>query len=255
MRSAKLASIGELATGFAHEINNPLAIIAADQTNIGDLAADFDGTSESVKEILESVARCQRQIQRCKSITTKMLRFGRNTELELRPTEIGRHLVEITKLLRRRASEGNVELALQVDEDLPLVLVNEVELEQVVVNLVNNSLYALPRGGRVTIAARRGGEDVIVEVDDDGTGISLEHLDRVFEPFYTTKPTGKGTGLGLAVCYGIVQSWGGRMEVKSSRGKGTTMRFRIPVSGETVANQSTEVNHAYQTTEGKPASR
>ena len=245
MRSAKLASIGELATGFAHEINNPLAIIAADQTNIGDVVADLDGSSESTKEILESVARCQRQIQRCKSITTKMLRFGRNTEIELRPTEIGRHLVETAKLLQRRASEGNVELMLQIDEGLPPVLVNEVELEQVIVNLVNNSLYASPQGGHVTITARRSGREVIVEVIDDGMGIPPQHLDRIFEPFFTTKPTGKGTGLGLSVCYGIVQSWGGRMETQSVPGKGTTMRIRIPVSTEMGSNQSTEVDNEH----------
>jgi two-component system NtrC family sensor kinase len=240
LRSAKLASIGELATGLAHEINNPLAILSADQTNIDDLAKALDTTQESTQEILRSVSRSKRQIERCKSITTKILQFGRSAEPELVPTRIGPSLKETASLLRRQASVSNVELSVRLEENLPAVLINQVELEQVIVNLVNNALYALSEGGRIDIVARRGGAEVMVEVVDDGPGISPDDLERVFEPFFTTKPPGKGTGLGLSVCYGIVESWGGRIELESTPGRGTTVRIHIPVPGGTDRVESSE---------------
>ena len=244
LRSAKLASIGELATGLAHEINNPLAIISADQTNIGDVAAMLDPTQESTNEILESVERSKRQIQRCKSITTKILQFGRSTDTQqLTSTQIGRSLKETASLLKRQASVDNVELSVRIDEALPSVLINELELEQVIVNLVNNSLYALPNGGRIDIIARRSGQEVVTEVVDNGSGIAPEDLERIFEPFFTTKPPGKGTGLGLPVCYGIVRSWGGRIEAESTPGRGTTVRICIPVPDESNPVGSSEGTH------------
>ncbi len=243
LRSAKLASVGELATGLAHEINNPLAIISADQTNIGDLAAMLDPNQETTKEMLESVERTKRQIQRCKSITTKILQFGRSTETELKPIQIGRSLSEITKLLERQVLVSNVEMRLQIEGDLPPVSINELEMEQIIVNLVNNSLFAMSDGGRIDIVARQDGKEVIVEVVDTGSGIRPQDLERIFEPFFTTKPLGKGTGLGLSVCYGVVQSWGGHIEAESTLGRGTTMRIRIPITVDKVPALSHEVDH------------
>lgn len=224
-RSAKLASIGELATGLAHEINNPLSIISAEQTNISDLLAGPDGDSSWREHALESVKRCQSQVRRCASITQKMLQFGRNRETMLEPTDIAPRLNEINNLMRRQAGVRNVEIVTQVEDGLPQVMTDPVELEQVLVNLINNSIDALPGGGHIYVSASREGDQVILEVTDDGVGIERENLDRVFEPFYTTKPTGKGTGLGLSVCYGAVQSWGGEIKVESERGRGTTIRI------------------------------
>lgn len=229
MRSAKLASIGELATGLAHEINNPLAILSADQTNIADLVKEIGTDNFALDEINESLERSRKQIQRCKSITTKMLQFGRKRETELKPTELGKSLQEIIGLLERQAGIRNISLTLDIQQDLPPVMIDSVELEQVVVNLINNSFDALPSGGKISIDACRQDKEVVVEVIDDGIGIPEEKLERVFEPFFTTKPVGRGTGLGLSVCYGFVQSWGGRMEVESQPGKGTTMRIHLPV--------------------------
>ena len=228
-RSAKLASIGELATGLAHEINNPLAIISADQTNISDIVSDMSGNLNDKEELTEALERSKRQIIRCKSITTKMLQFGRKRDTELKPTEIAGGLQEITDMLNRQASVRNVELLIDVEEKLPSVLIDPVELEQVLMNLIHNSFHALPNGGHIHIIARSERNEVFVEVKDDGAGIPPEDLERIFEPFFTTKPVGKGTGLGLSVCYGIVQSWGGRIEAESEPGKGTVMRIRIPL--------------------------
>ncbi len=228
MRSAKLASIGELATGLAHEINNPLAILSAEQTNISDLLLGTETSDQWREQALDSVERSQTQVRRCASITQKMLQFGRKRETTLEYTNIAPRLKEITGLLKRHANVRNVEITFEVEENLPQVLIDPIELEQVLVNLINNSIDALPEGGYIRVRAGRKGDEVRLEVQDNGVGIAREQLARIFEPFFSTKPTGKGTGLGLSVCYGIVHSWGGRIEADSEPGKGTTMRILLP---------------------------
>ncbi|MFC1563588.1 ATP-binding protein [candidate division KSB1 bacterium] len=230
IRSAKLASIGELATGLAHEINNPLAIISADQTNISDLISEIDTAGENVSEVLVSVERSKRQIERCKNITTKILQFGRKRDSESEYTDIANNLKETIEFLNKQAHIRNIELSLNIDEDIPLVMIDPVELEQVIVNLFQNSFHALSNGGLVNAEVYKNNDEVIIEVKDNGPGIAPEILERIFEPFFTTKPVGQGTGLGLSVCYGIVQSWGGRIDAESIPGKGATMRIHIPVN-------------------------
>jgi two-component system NtrC family sensor kinase len=227
MRSAKLASIGELSTGLAHEINNPLATISAEQTNIADLAGEMNGSPQAA-QILDSVERSKAQVQRCASITKKMLQFGREREVTLESADIRPRLAEIADLMKRRAAVRNVQIQLELAEGLPPVLIDPLELEQVVVNLINNSIDALPSGGQIAIRATQEGDQIRIEVEDNGTGIDPADLDRVFEPFFTTKPPGAGTGLGLSVCYGIVNSWGGSMRAQSERGVGTTIHIHLP---------------------------
>ncbi len=231
-RSAKLASVGELATGLAHEINNPLAIISADQTNISDIVLEMPEAGEDRIELLESVKRIKRQVERCRTITTKMLQFGRKSDSQLVLTNAAVALREIGSLLERQAKVRNVELIPDIEENLPDVMIDPLELEQVLVNLINNSLQALPEGGQVRIVGKQVGDEVLIEVIDTGNGIRPKDLQRIFEPFFTTKPVGEGTGLGLSVCYGIVKSWGGIIEAESEVGKGTTMRIKIPLSND-----------------------
>jgi len=174
LRSAKLASVGELAVGLAHEINNPLAIMSAQQTNVADLLMDLDPSTPGRDELLTAVARTKRQIERCGGITAKMLQFGRKHDQTREPTDLGPPLREIVALLDRQAADGNVTLALFVEEDLPPVLVDRVEMEQVMVNLVKNALDALPDGGHVGISARRRENTIDIEVRDDGAGVSRQ---------------------------------------------------------------------------------
>lgn len=228
IRSAKLASIGELATGLAHEINNPLAIISAEQTNISDLLKEYDGNETSREEITESIERCKAQVQRCAGITRKMLQFGRQKDSRLESVELASRLTDIATLLQRRAKVHNIEIVPFIEENLPPVYVDPIELEQVLVNLINNSFAALPDGGKITLRAYLDDNVVHLEVVDDGTGIPAAELEHIFEPFFTTKEVGKGTGLGLSVCYGIIQSWGGRIKAESHPGQGTTMHISLP---------------------------
>jgi two-component system, NtrC family, sensor kinase len=232
LRSAKLASLGEMATGLAHEINNPLAIISAEQTNLGDELSDLDLPTGARETLEEGIQRCKRQVERCGNITAKMLQFGRKTETVLRATEVEPVLREICQLLDRRARNSNVNLALKVDSGLPPAWLDANELEQVLANLVNNSVDAIDGGGTVTVSATREGDHILLQVADNGKGIPPEQLSRIFQPFFTTKPVGQGTGLGLAVVYGIVQGWGGSTQVESRPGVGTTMSIRIPLASD-----------------------
>ena len=232
VRSAKLASIGELTTGLAHEINNPLAIISAEQTNISDLTQEPDLNPEKKKQIINSVKRCQAQVKRCAGITQKLLLFGRSQEPRQELTDIAPRLTEIINLMHRHAKVRNIDINSRVQEDLPKVLLDPVELEQVLVNLINNSIDAIAEGGEILMKSYRGRDTVVIDIIDNGHGIPVDVLDRIFEPFFTTKPVGKGTGLGLSVCYGIVRSWGGTIEAMSAAGKGTTMRISIPIRSE-----------------------
>jgi len=228
LRSGKLASLGEMATGLAHEINNPLAIISAEQTNVSDLILESMTDSAARTEILEAVATTRRQVKRCGEITAKMLQFGRKTESHPQALDIAPLVEEMVQLMSRQASVRNVDLSFRRDGALPRVRVDSTELQQVVVNLVNNAIYATNGGGRVEVRARGDGDHLEIAVTDTGCGISKENLERVFLPFFTTKPVGHGTGLGLSVCYGIVRSWGGTIDVASTEGAGTEFRIRIP---------------------------
>jgi two-component system NtrC family sensor kinase len=230
LRSAKLASLGELATGLAHEINNPLATIGAEQTNLADLTGELELAPEVRRQFEQSIDRCKRQVARCGSITAKMLQFGRNTGTELRATAVEPVLREIALLLTSRTRTRNVALRLEIEPGLPPAWLDANELEQVLVNLVNNSTDAMPRGGTIVIAAARDADHVLLTVRDDGCGIAPEHLDNVFQPFFTTKPPGEGTGLGLSIVYGIVRGWGGTIHAESVPGQGTTMAVRIPIA-------------------------
>jgi len=229
IRSAKLASIGELATGLAHEINNPLAIISAEQTNIADLLTDAARDPEALKQMHDSIERCRTQVKRCADITGKMLQFGRIGGAGVQPTEIGEHLKGTMRLFERKAQARRIQIETELEVRLPRVMVDPVEFEQVMVNLLNNSIDAMPEGGSIVIAARQEESNLHVQVIDDGTGVRPGDLPRMFEPFFTTKPPGKGTGLGLSVCYGLVQSWGGLISADSEYGKGTTIDLWLPV--------------------------
>jgi two-component system NtrC family sensor kinase len=237
LRSAKLASVGELATGLAHEINNPLAIISAEQTNLDDVISEHVQDPPVRGELKRSLDRCKRQVERCAGITSKMLRFGRRSDTRLAPTAIGDLILESASMMRKQAHLRNVSIAVDVEPGLPPIVLDGTELEQVLVNLITNAMQAIEGSGSIAIAARRAGEEVLLSVRDDGRGIASDDLDHIFQPFFTTKPVGQGTGLGLPVCYGIVRSWGGRIEVSSRIGAGATFTIHLPVGG---AERSTD---------------
>jgi len=235
LKSARLASLGEMATGLAHEINNPLAIMSAEHTNLTDRLAELRIDGDGRAALDRSLQRCSHQLERCGDITGKMLQFGRRTETRPSATEVEPVLREAVELLSRRAATANVALSLDVESELPPAWLDADELEQVLLNLLGNSLDATPPGGSIRVVATREGERLLLRVADNGCGIAPEDLDRIFEPFFTTKPPGMGTGLGLAVVHGIVRGWGGTIDVESDPGEGTTLSIHVPLAAEVIA--------------------
>jgi len=233
-QTGKLASIGELATGIAHEINNPVAIMVEEAGWIDDLLKEEDfKKGKNLDEFKRAINQIRTQGIRCKEITHKLLHFARKTDFTVQEVDLNNLLQDIITIAAKKAKHSSVIIDKEISNKLPLVKLSSTELQQVFLNLVNNALDAMEEnGGTLYISAKLENGDMEIEVSDNGPGISKEDLPRIFDPFFTTKPVGKGTGLGLSICYGIVKKLGGEITVNSKVNKGTTFRVRIPLKNE-----------------------
>ncbi len=234
VEAGRLASIGELAAGIAHEINNPVAIMVEEAGWIQDILGDEDATSDdNLKEISRAVAQIKTQGGRCKEITHKLLSFARKTDSAIRETQLNDLIEEVVGILGQRTRYANIQVLTVLDNELPTVAGSATELQQVLLNLFNNAVDAMERssgGGTLTITTEAENSHLTLAVGDTGVGIAKANLARIFDPFYTTKPVGHGTGLGLSICYGIVKKMGGDIKVESEKGKGTTFTIRLPAA-------------------------
>lgn len=232
IEAGKLASVGELAAGIAHEINNPVAIMVEEAGWIEDLLEDQEtSATANVDELRRAVRQIQTQGRRCKEITHKLLSFARKTDPKLKEVQLNDLVREMVALCEQRARFGNVRVELHLDPGLPAVCASPSEMQQVLLNLINNALDAMEKtGGKIEITTRLDGARVVVDVADTGPGIPRANLGRIFDPFFTTKPVGKGTGLGLSICYGIIHKMGGDISVQSAVGMGTVFHIRLPIS-------------------------
>ena len=233
MRSAKLASLGELAAGLAHEINTPLAVMSAEHTNMSDLLStlSFSETDLPTAERLdEAVERCKRQVERCRAVTVKMLQFGRHTERRPVLRDIGPLLEESVALMRMQRLDDRIRIRLTLPGSLPKVVIDANELEQALTNIITNAIQAIEGTGDIDVSADADDAAVHITVRDTGCGIPEAVLPNIFQPFFTTKAVGVGTGLGLSVCHGIVEGFGGSIDVSSREGEGTTVVIGIPLT-------------------------
>jgi len=233
IETGKLASVGKLAAGIAHEINNPVAIMVEEAGWIKDLLEDEEfRESENLDEFERALKQIKTQGQRCKEITHKLLSFARKTDSRIQETEINEVIDEIVALSEQRAKYGKISIHTDFQKDLPSTYLAQSEMQQVLLNLINNAIDAMENeGGTLDISTRLDSDAIVIQVADDGPGIPESNLSRIFEPFFTTKPVGKGTGLGLSICYGIIQKMGGEITVESIVDSGTTFRIRLPVKG------------------------
>ncbi|AFM25168.1 histidine kinase [Desulfomonile tiedjei DSM 6799] len=231
MQTAKLASLGEMAAGIAHEINNPLAVMVQEAGWMQDLLDDgTDEIRENIPEFRVALSRIQAHGKRCRGITHKLLSFARPVDHRAEVIQLNSILENVVELYSHRSQGGDLTFTTVLAPDLPKVQVSPSEVEQILVNLINNSLDAMEHGaGSIAITTRLHGHYVVVDVSDNGPGIPKEHLTKVFDPFFTTKPVGKGTGLGLAICYGIMKKLRGDITVTSETGQGTTFHLFFPV--------------------------
>ncbi|MGQ9599868.1 MAG: cache domain-containing protein [Anaerolineae bacterium] len=232
VQKEKLASVGQLAAGVAHEINNPLGSVL--------LYADIlhkETPPENVQQRadLEMIIN---EATRCKTIVNDLLNFSRQNEVLAQETDLNALLRELAEEVIRLELYQKVKVVQDLDPNLPVIQADPLQLRQVFLNLMNNAAEAMPEGGTLTLRTRRdpANEQVIAEVQDTGIGILPENMKKIFTPFFTTKPIGKGTGLGLAIIYGIVKMHRGQINVQSEVGKGTTftiiLQERLPIQTE-----------------------
>jgi two-component system, NtrC family, sensor kinase len=233
MQASKLASIGELAAGVAHEINNPLAVILTENQVMRDLTEDEQGLGAEYREQLtRSLSQVDAQVERCSHITQNLLRFSRRISLPSRFVDLNVAVKDVVSLLEKRAASRGVQIGVDFEKDLPKISGYPFELEQVFLNLISNALDAHEGKsfGTIRIATRfdSATNSSVVTVADTGTGIANEDLERIFDPFFTTKPVGQGTGLGLSISYSIVRQMGGQLSVRSELGQGTEFTIVFP---------------------------
>jgi signal transduction histidine kinase len=231
IQSARLAAVGEMAAGVAHELNNPLTTVTGfAELILDELSEDFPQRPDVELILKES--------RRARGVVRRLLDFSRQTESMKERADINEVVEDVVAMVRHLARTGGVETQLDLNRVLPLVYIDRNHLKQVLLNLVHNALHAMPTGGDLilnTYQKSRDGEDwVILEVQDTGQGIPPDHLGRIFEPFFTTKPTGTGTGLGLSISYGIISDHGGYIEVESEVGQGSCFKIWLPVDRENV---------------------
>jgi signal transduction histidine kinase len=232
-QASRLADIGQLAAGVAHEINTPLASIALRAESLLKVAADPRLLAvDSFKNFPRYLKTIDEEIFRCKKIIGALLEFSRVRRPETRSTDLNALAEKAADLVGHQMKLKQVALSLQLERGLPHIKADDGQLRQALIALLMNALDATLPGGHVNVQTGRDGADaVVLTVADDGGGIPLENLDKIFNPFFTTKPVGQGTGLGLAICHGIVASHGGDIRVESEVGKGTRLSLVLPVSG------------------------
>jgi two-component system NtrC family sensor kinase len=228
--SEKMASLGKLAAGIAHEINNPLGgILIYSSLMMEDFSQDDPRRGDLVRIVQEA--------GRCKEIVKSLLEFARQSEPKMEPTDINRAINDGLFFLVNQALFHNIQIVKKLDSFLPFVQANAGQLKQVFMNIIVNAAEAMHGSGTLTIRTFPSPDRkaVLVDFADTGEGIPAENLTRIFDPFFTTKEVGKGTGLGLATSYGIVEDHGGKIGVKSQVGQGTTFTIELPVQQGTQA--------------------
>ena len=227
VQSAKMASLGVMAGGIAHEIRNPLAVSSAAAQLL--LESPDDPDDEELRR--ECADRIYSGIQRASKIVEDLLRFARPSEGRRAPTGINEALTETLSLLAHQMTRRRITLETDLNTQLPPVMGNKNLLQQVFNNMILNACNAMPDGGRLTIETQlKTDSEVEIRFTDTGYGIPEENLDRIFDPFFTTMPVGKGTGLGLSICYAIVEQHQGEIDVHSEVGVGSTFVIKLPVT-------------------------
>ncbi|GAB4262500.1 MAG: hypothetical protein Kow0092_12900 [Deferrisomatales bacterium] len=219
-QSEKLMSLGQIAAGIAHEINNPLTAISSYAQLLALRVEDPKGA--------ESARRIQQGVDKIHRLVRNLTSFARPSDEGFYPLELNDIVTDTLTFSRYEVTRGETELVEQLDRALPKVLGSKDQLEQLLVILLTNARDAVAGRGTVTVTTRVEGAEAVLEVADDGVGIASADLDQIFEPFYTTKPVGQGTGLGLFIAAGIAKAHGGKLSVLSEPGRGTRVRLALP---------------------------
>ena len=226
----KLAALGELSAGVAHEINNPLGIILG----YTQLMLKAEANRETPSGLYEDLKIIEKHVKNCKKVVSDMLAFARKDSLQRGITDMNRVIQDVVDFVHNHSDFKNCDFQLALSDNAPLtVMGNEQEFRQVIINLLINASHAVDKKGKIFLNSRKTGDKVEIEIRDNGTGIRKADMGRIFNPFFTTKPAGKGTGLGLSVSYGIIKKHGGRIQVKSRKGEGAAFTITLPAMADT----------------------
>jgi two-component system NtrC family sensor kinase len=223
LHKEKLASMGQLAAGVAHEINNPLGTILLFSEALYKETPQDAPQRNDLKMIINETTRC-------KNIVADLLNFSRQQEVLAQETDVHALLEQVIEEVAHQPSFEGVQIVRQFSPSLPIIQADAAQLQQVFINLLNNGAEAMEGGGTLTLTTRPlDNQWVEIKVSDTGCGIPEENVGKLFTPFFTTKPPGKGTGLGLSIVYGIIKMHRGQITVQSEVGKGTTFTVTLPV--------------------------
>jgi len=228
LQSQRLAALGELSAGIAHEINNPLAIIRQEAEWMQLMLKNAVIELEQVQELRGSLHQVIQQVERCTQIIRNLLDYARQREPVVQAVDVNRIVEDMTMLVEKEARNNNIAIDRRYDPELPLIDSDAPGLRQVVLNILSNACQAIGKDGTITIITRSGANDLEIVIQDTGSGIPAENLGKIFVPFFSTKPLGQGTGLGLAISHGLIQQLGGGIRVTSTVGLGTTFIITLP---------------------------
>jgi len=224
VEAEKLASVGMLAAGIAHEINNPLTSVLTFSNLILEQCPKADSRCDQLRIVV-------RETERARNIVRQLLNFGREVNIKPVKININRPVEEIMDSLVAQDAFKGIELSMNLGDNLPDVYADPAQIGQVVLNLALNAIHAITPPGKIGVSTRAADSFVEIIFQDTGSGIAPEHMGKIFDPFFTTKGATKGTGLGLAVSYGIIKKHGGDIEVASVMGQGTTFTVKVPIYG------------------------
>jgi len=230
LHTEKMASIGKMAAVLAHEINNPLSGILTYAKLLRKWLDHEDGGNSRRTEIRDSLDLIASESRRCGDLVKNLLTFSRTTPMNLQATDLNKVIHRSLRLVQHQLDLASIQVQPELDPDLPPVLCDGAQIEQVLLALMMNAIDAMPQGGNLWLVTKinRDEGSVRIVVRDDGSGIPPEILPRLFEPFLTTKETGRGVGLGLAISRSILERHNGNIEVQSEVGRGTTFTVTLP---------------------------
>ncbi len=266
VHSEKMRALGELVAGITHEINNPINFIHGNMTHLKnyskglielielyqsyeqDLSEEKRSALDKIKKDIEYsfikedlpmlIQSCKEGTERTKNIVLDLKNFSRIEEMVINEIDLKKEIETILNILNNKI-KYKAEVIKEYDEKFPTIEGYGGQLNQVIMNILDNACYAIEDKGKIFIRLKNAQDNVIIEIQDTGSGMSEEQLQKIFDPFYTTKPQGEGTGLGMSISYKVIQNHNGQITAESKLGEGSTFRITLPV----VVKKKRELSH------------
>ncbi len=232
LQSNKMAALGKMAAGVAHEVNNPLTMIRESAGWAKDLLEEEDAESiQNYQELHETLTKIDQHVERAKEVTHRMLGFGRRMDPRQENVDLNSILLETAKFMETEALHRNITLVKNLDPKLPFITIDPIQVQQVFLNILDNAIDAIGQDGTISLKSgiKKDSHEVFITIGDTGEGMDKEKLKHIFDPFYTTKEVGEGTGLGLAIVFGLLEKMNGHIFAESEPGKGTTFTITFPL--------------------------